>query len=169
MLETEVVIGKQSGDDGEEFLRGEHHLFYWSQDDVLESPAVGYAPLKSQTKQWAKESRIEGWFPSIIGENQCLRVIRCPEERTTRCREQSRHTWSELLSLCVWVRVKDATQSARLVAADAGCKTIDIRRTGEVYFDIHPHRRTRSETGGFADPSIWPIWYSFSELSPQLI
>jgi hypothetical protein len=111
----------------------------WSRDNVLESPIIGYAPLESQRMRWAKESLIEGWFPIIIGECQGLKVIRCPEERTTQSQEQSRRTGHELRESCVSSdRIKDVTQSPRLGAADAGCKI--FRRTGKVRLDTLPHR-----------------------------
>ena len=49
-----------------------------------ESPGIGYAPLESRTKRWAKESQIEGWFPLWSGERHgCEGLSDCDTEPTS--------------------------------------------------------------------------------------
>jgi hypothetical protein len=123
-------------------FRGEYHVSAWSQATDLESPGEGYAPLESQTKRWARESRIEGWFPTIIGETKHFDVIGWAENKTAISQERSRFIRCGLSATYeISDRVLDASQSARHEAADAECKTTKILRTGEVYLDILPHRR----------------------------
>jgi hypothetical protein len=132
-------------------FRGEYHLFGWSQPIVLESPCVGYAPLESQIKLWAEESRIEGWFPHLAGEHNCCNVTGCAENKLPSDREQTRYAWFKLQtprvsSHCIF----NANQSVKLVAVDAGCKTKNVQRTGELRLDTPPHSRTNKRPFLFA-------------------
>jgi len=137
------VSGRQRDIWRQRVFRGEYHLFDWSQLIVLESPNIGYAPLENQIKQWAKESRIEGWFPHLGGEYKCCNVIGCAKKKLTDYRNQTRYAWFKLKVSCVSShQSKDVNQSARLVAADAGCKTKCVHRTGKLRLDTLPHRRT---------------------------
>jgi hypothetical protein len=123
-------------------FRGEYHLSFWSQTIVLESPSVGYAPLESQIKRWAKESQIEGWFPHTVGEYLGFKVIGWADKRSTENRGQTRYAWSKLQRLCMSSHHDvDANQSTELAAADAGDKTKKVQRTGELRLDLLPHRR----------------------------
>ena len=49
-----------------------------------ESSGIGYAPLESRTKRWAKESQIGGWFPLWSGEGHgCEGLSDCDAEPTS--------------------------------------------------------------------------------------
>ena len=103
--------------------RGVHPLNFWSRLSVPESPRIGYAPLVSRTKPWAKESPIEGWFPPVSGEHNGCNVVREVSGRPgneNRCRED---------------------QPVRSARVDAGCQIRSTQRAGELCLDSLPHRR----------------------------
>ena len=106
--------------------RGEHPLACWSRPPMPESPEKGYAPLASQTKRWANESPIEGWFPQESGERHVCNVIRviCGRHRRDSQRREN--------------------QPVRSMKTDAGCQTRSTQRAGEVCLDSLPHRRQAS-------------------------
>jgi hypothetical protein len=56
-------------------FEGEHPLFYWAQDTILELPRVGYAPSEFQRKPWSEEALIEGWFPLYAREHECFDLV----------------------------------------------------------------------------------------------
>jgi hypothetical protein len=115
---------------------------FWSQVYNLESLRIGYAPLESQIKQWAKESRIEGWFPHFAGEYKCCNVNGCAETKLTNYRQQTRCAWFKLRAPRTSSHhVFDVNQSVKLVTVDAGCKTKNVQRTVELCLDTPPHRK----------------------------
>jgi hypothetical protein len=113
----------------EKVFRGEYQLFVWSRV-TPESPGIGYAPLENQIKQWANESRIEGWFPLLCEEQKCFSKNR---------RAEKKRTATSKLGL-----------TGKHVASDAGDKTADLQLKGEICLDLLPHRRTNKAP--FASP-----------------
>jgi hypothetical protein len=139
-------------------FRGEHQLSGWSQPIVLESLGIGYAPLESQIKRWAKESQIEGWFPHTVGEYLGFKVIGWADARSTEYRGQTRYAWSRLQRLCMSSHPDlDVNQSTGLAAADAGDKTKKVQRTGQLRLDLLPHRRPNKAPFCFMVNGACPI------------
>lgn len=96
----------------------------WSQN-FLESPRIGYAPLESQTKRWAKESLIEVLFPTLFGERRCYEVT------------GQKH--NELES---GLSITDVSSSSNDVTTSAGHRDeYHARRIGLVHLDALPNRR----------------------------
>jgi hypothetical protein len=107
---------------------GEYPLCGWSQN-FLESPRIGYAPLESQTKRWAKESLIEVLFPTLFGERRCYEVT------------GQKH--NELES---GLSITDVSSSSNDVTTSAGHRDeYHARRIGLVHLDALPNRNPRNE------------------------
>jgi hypothetical protein len=127
---------------------GEHPFRPWSRYYRPESQRVGYAPLESQTKRWARESQIEGWFPPLCGERHCYDVIRIAMGRLKSDGGQLISLW-KYFQPCRPNQCRCGLgQSGAATGADAGYHTKCIRQVGEVRLDILPHRRTRDRLSG---------------------
>ena len=121
--------------------RGEHPSKSWSWILDPESPRIGYAPLESRIKRWAKESPIEGWFPPRSGERQSCNVDRDAFGMLMLNHWKYKHPWISPRMSWVFLQRQSADQLFRPVGADAGCKTTCSKREGKVCLDTLPHRR----------------------------
>jgi len=121
--------------------RGEHPTNFWSWIISPESPLIGYAPLESQMKRWAKESPIEGWFLLLSRERQGFDVDRDAIGTLTGDHLKSRHPWISPRISWVLIRRRIADQLFRPAGADAGCETMCIKQGGKACLDILPNRR----------------------------
>jgi hypothetical protein len=116
------AVSARSGAHGRKGFGGEHPFIRWSRR-TPESPRIGYAPLESQTKRWATESLIEGWFP-FIGERHGCDVIGQSEGRPGGKR-----------------LVDDVNPAVTHATASARGSNPDSRWNGEVRLDPFPDRR----------------------------
>jgi len=121
--------------------RGEHPSNFWSWINDPESPRIGYAPLESRIKRWARESPIEGWFLLLSRERQGFAVNRDAIVTLMRDHLKSRRPWISPQISWVSLCTRSADQLFRPAGADAGCKTMCTKRGENVCLYILPHRR----------------------------